>query len=321
MIIFLYGADTFRSWRFRQDLQEKFKRDVDPSAISISVIDGQTATLSDVANLLGAGSLFVKKRLVVITGFLQNKKEKIFPELTSYLQKLSKQTSQEENVIIFHDSEIGTLKAAPKKFLTFLLKQRFVQEFKPLTGGQTISFIKQEAASYGKKIESGAANELANRTNNDSWLIASSVKKLSFINHENEISLATVKDMISGSYDENIFALTDALSAKNKNLATRYLNEQYAAGLSDEYILSMLIRQFKILLQIRAGLEASWSQADLTTKLKLHPFVIKKGLTQARNFELVTLKSLLNQLIGLDKKNKTGQSDIRTELIMLISRL
>ena len=322
MIIFIYGADDFRSRRFRQELQEKFKRDIDPGAISLSTIDGRIADLPSIASQLGSGSLFVKKRLVVVENILQNKKEKIFPELASYLQKLAQQAgSAEEDVIIFHDGPIENLKAAPKKFCALLLKQRFVQEFKPLTGSQVITFIKKEAETYGQEIDNNAARELAARTGSDLWQIAQSLRKLCFSTSSKIISLPLVKELVPGIFDENIFALTDALSAKNRQQAIRCLNEQYAAGLSDEYILSMLIRQFKILLQVKVGAASGWGQAEMVSQLKLHPFLIKKGLFQSKNFNESGLKSLLNQLILLDKKNKTGQGDIRTELVLLISRL
>jgi len=321
MIIFLYGADTFRSRRFRQELQDKFKRDVDPGTISLSIINGQTASLSEITNQLGSGSLFVKKRLVIIEDIFKNKKEKIFTELTDYLKKIDKKKTDTDNVILFHDEEAGSLKTGPKKLMSLLLKQPYTQEFKPLNKNQIASFIKNEVKLYKKQIFLPAAKELSERTGEDLWLISRTIKKLSFATSETEITIANIKNMVPGSYDENIFSLTDALSAKNKKIAALRLEEQYQAGLSDEYILSMLIRQFKILLQIKSGLEANLSNSELTAKLKLHPFVIKKGTEQAKNFELLALKSYLNQLINLDKKNKTGHGDIKTELVLLISHL
>jgi len=325
MIIFLYGADTFRSRRFRQGLQDKFRRDIDPSAVSLSVIDGQMTTLSAIAEKLGAGSLFVKKRMVIIENIFKNKKEKIFTELTDYLKKLPTDKSDSDNVIVFHEEELGTrekpLKAAAKKLQALLIKQQYVQEFKTLSSSQLSAFIRQEATSYGKKIGASAATELANRAGGDLWLIAGSLKKLAFSSTLAEISLESVKDMVAGAFDENIFGLTDALSARNQRLALRLLEEQYAAGLSDEYLLTMLIRQFKILLQIRTALDSRLSTSLMAASLKLHPFVVQKGSQQAKNFLADSLRAYLGRLIQLDWQNKTGQGDTRTELTLLISSL
>lgn len=322
MIIFLHGADTFRTRRFLQELKDKFTRDVDPDANSFDLIDGTTATFKDIQEKINTGSLFVKKRMVVVENIFNNKKEKIFAELADYLKKF---TSSEDNIIIFRDKEIGAkdkpLKTDAKKLFTLLSKQPYSQEFKPLTDNQILTFITKEIKSYQKEIGIPAASLLINLTGGDLWLIASNLRKLAFSSAAKTVTSAEIKESVPGSYDENIFGLTDALSAKNKKLAISLLEEQYAAGLSDEYLLTMLIRQFKILLQIRTALDEKMNPANLASQLKLHPFVIKKGLLQAKNFTASGLKNYLDRLIRLDFLNKTGSGDIKTELNLLISSL
>jgi len=322
MIIFLHGADTFRSRRLLQDMKNKFIREIDPESNSLSVLDGQTTSLKEIAEKINTGSLFVKKRFIVVENIFKNKKDSLFAELTEYLKKFSK---GDDNIIIFWDEELNTkdksLKAGAKKLFNFLSKQKFAQEFRLLTNAQLLTFIKKEAATYQKDINVPAASLLINLTNGDLWIMAKEIKKLSFYSKNKIISPEDVRDMVAGFINEDIFALTDALSAKNKNLAIKLLEEQVAAGLSDEYLLTMLIRQFKILLQIREALDVKINPTDLTNKLKLHPFVAKKGALQARNFSAETLKNNLNRLIHLDFLNKNGLVDIKTELTLLISSL
>ncbi|MHB8903600.1 MAG: DNA polymerase III subunit delta [Patescibacteria group bacterium] len=327
MIIFLYGADTFRSRRKLQELKNKFIKEIDDNSGSLEIVDGQSATLKEIGEKINTGSLFIKKRLIVIENIFKNKKDKIGSELTAYLQKIEKEKSGEtDNILIFWDEEISTtprgLKADLKKLFTYLNKQKYTQEFIALTNGQILSFIKQEANSYQKDINAQAASLLITLTGGDLWLIASEIKKLAFRQEtEKIINIEDIKEMVAGFYSDDIFALTDALSAKNKSEAIRLLEEQYAAGLSDEYIIVMLIRQFKILLQIRSALDNNLSPNEITSRLKLHPYVIKKGLAQARNFQEADLKNYLNILIHLDFCNKNGISNIKSELTMLIAKL
>jgi len=320
MIISLYGADSFRSRRFLQELKNKFVKDVDPDSHSFSVVDGAGAALSDISEKINTGSLFVKKRFVIIENIFKNKSEKIFSELAPYLEKLAK---SDDNILIFRDEDIEsqTLKAAAKKLLAFFKLQPYSQEFKALSPAQLLAFIKKEATAYNKDISAPAASLLASLTGGNLWQISTEVKKLSFYNDEKIISAETVKEMVSGSYDENIFGLSDAISAKNRKTAINLLEEQYAAGLSDEYLLTMLIRQFKILLQIRESLDADINPAEIATRLKIHPYVAKKGVMQAKNFSAPILKNYLNRLVFLDFSNKIGRGDIKTELSLLISSL
>lgn len=321
MIILLYGADSFRSRRFLQELKNKFIKDLDPNSHSFSVVDGQSATLSSISEQINTGSLFVKKRFVVIENIFKNKSEKIFSELTPYLEKLTK---SDENILVFRDEAIEgakVLKAPAKKLLAFFKLQPYTQEFKTLTPAQLLTFIKKEAALYKKDISAPAAALLIDLTGGDLWQTATEIKKLSFCNDEPLIKSELIKAMVPGSYDENIFGLTDAISAKNKKAAINLLAEQYAAGLSDEYLLTMLTRQFKILLQIRGALDAKMNPADMASRLKIHPYVAQKGALQARNFSAAVLKNYFNALVRLDFLNKTGRGDIRTELSLLISEL
>lgn len=322
MIIFLHGADAFRSRRLLQEMKNKFIAETDKDAGSLILVDGREASLKDLTEKINTGSLFVKKRLVIINDIFKNKKSGLFTELTDYLKRF---TQNEEIIIIFIDEEVGgkesSLKVDAKKLFAFLGKQKFVQEFKLLNNLQLLTFIKKEAAKYNKEFLAKAAAQLLVTSGGDTWTIANDIKKLAFYSQTNIITEQDVNDLCVGAVSEDIFALTDALSAKNKAVALRLLEEQYAAGLSDEYLISMLIRQIKILLQIRSLLDTGANQSNIESKLKLHPYIIKKGLSQARNFSSPTLKEVLNNLVRLDFANKTGRSQIKTELMLLISSL
>lgn len=321
MIIFLYGADSFRSHRFLQEMKTKFTKEVDASSHSLNVLDGSTSDLKTLDQQINTGSLFVRKRLVVIENLFKNKKTKIFTDLLQYLPKLS----QADNlIVIFRDGDLSgkksTLKGDAKKLFTWLNKQKFAQEFKPLSGSGLLSFIKQEAALYQKTIEANAANELSKRTGSDLWLISREIRKAAFLTSEKNITLNDVKLIVNEVFNENIFALSDAISTKNRSLALKILEEQYAAGLGAEYILTMLTRQFKILLQVK-NYSVSNSFATLATDLKLHPFVAKKTWSQIKNFSEEKLTFYFNALIKLDKENKTGQGDIKTQLTLLLTQM
>ena len=322
MIIFLYGADSFRSRRLLQEMKTKFIKDTDHDSDSLGLVDGQTTDLKEINEKINTGSLFTKKRMVIIEDIFKNKKTKIFTEILPYLKKAE---TDEEKIIIFHDSELNEkgsmLKADAKKLFAFLLKQKYVQEFHRLKDAGLLSFIKKEAEMNGKEIGMPAATEIIKRTGGNLWLISQGLKKASLSNEGKTISIEAVKEMTAEIFEENIFALTDALGGKNKKLALQILEEQYSAGVSDEYLIAMLIRQFKILVQINAALDSRLTPDSIASKLKIHPFVAKKGVAQVRNFSKQQLLNYLNKLIQLDFSSKTGGGNIKVELTMLIAGL
>ena len=99
------------------------------------------------------------------------------------------------------------------------------------------------------------------------------------------------------------------------------LEEQYEAGLNDPYLLNMVIRQFKILLQVRQALEKGLSSRQMMSALKLHPFVIQKSLAQVKAFSLDELKKQFSHLIEIDSRMKQGQANIKLELDLMLSGL
>lgn len=321
MIIFLYGPDLFRSRRTLREMKEKFKKNSSDDVGSLETIDGKNANFQQITEKINTGSLFSNKRMVVIEDIFENKKTNIFSQLEEFLTKIQEQ----DNVIIFKDGEItkkNTLKADAKKLFSFLNKQKYSQEFKPLSQNGLINFAKNEAGKYDKKISKESVEELIRRTDGDLWLLSQSIKKASFSSDKELLSLEDIKEYSSEKFNENIFAFTDALSAKNKRLAIKILEEQYAAGVSDEYLISMLIRQFKILIRIKeAQTNGQNNERMIASQLKLHPFIVKKGLMQAKNFSFAQLIGYFNEIISLDRRNKTSQNDIKAEILTIIASL
>lgn len=327
MIIFIYGVDTYRSRQKLNELKDKFTNEIDINSQSLVVIGGATTTLKEIGEKISTGSLFVKKRMIVVEDIFDNKSEKLFADLTLYLKKRDEAAkSDEDNIIVFRDGDLNSkdrkLKKDAQKLFTYLLSQKYVQEFKALTGTQLSDFIKEAVKKLERQIEPAAIQTLITRTNSDLWRISSEIHKLAMaISKDGKITDDEVKKQVAGTYDENIFSLTDAISARNKKLALTILEEQYMAGLSEDYILSMLIRQFKIMLQVKSAVESGLSPLQISSELKLHSYVVKKTLSQISSFTLGALKEKLNDLILLDFSNKTSSPDIKAELSLFIAKL
>lgn len=327
MIIFIYGEDTYRSRQKLNELKDKFVTEIDASSQSLVVLSGASTTLKEIGEKISTGSLFVKKRMIVIEDIFDNKSEKLLADLTLYLKKRDESSkTDEDNIIIFRNGILNSkdkkLKKDAQKLFTYLLSQKYVQEFKTLTGIQLNNFIKEETQKLERQIEPAAVSSLITRTNSDLWRISSELHKLAMaIPKDAKITDDEVKKQVVGTYDENIFSLTDAISTRNKKLALTILEEQYLAGLSEDYILSMLLRQFKIMLQIKSAVAAGLSPLQISSELKLHSYVVKKTLSQISGFTLEALKEKLNHLISLDFANKTSSQDIKAELSLFIARL
>lgn len=324
MIIFLYGEDTFRSRQKLKELKEKFLRDVDSSGNSITVIDGETATVGAVREAVGAVSLFSSKRMIIIEKLLRNKSKKTQEEIRDYFKEAKSKKEKDDNIIIFWD-DLAAKDAGKNKLFEFLKKEKYSQDFKLLSNTEVTSWVRKEIEKRDAKIKPQAALGLAGMFGGDLWQLNNEIDKLiNYKQGENKDSVIDEEDvekLARGKTDANIFALTDAISNKNKALALQLFEKEIGAGISESHLIFMIIRQFRILLQIKQCLEKGYSSKKIISQLKLHPFIVQKGMSQAANFSFDVLKSIFRKLVEIDKKIKTGQASVREELSLLISKI
>ena len=332
MIIFLYGEDTYRSRQKLNLLKEKFLREVDKNGNSLAALKGETVAMEKINESLGSPSLFSRKRMIIIENIFANKSKTVLDQLYKYLKSQTDGKAREnENIIIFWDN-IGADKIKSDKLFKILSKQKFTQEFKPLSNTEAGNWIKKEALSRGAALKQNAAAELTALLGNDLWRLSNELNKLIHYKKGREkkaadnnikpsIEVEDIRALVKGRLDENIFALTDAISGKNKALAIKLFYQELEAGANDGYLMHMIIRQFKILAQVRQGLDSGLSERKILSQLKLHPFVLRKSLNQARNFTLPILKSIILKLIKIDWEIKTGRTDAAAALSLLIAKI
>lgn len=344
MIVFLYGEDNFRSRLKLNELRDKYLREIDKLASGLKTIAGAKASFSDITSAISPASLLSKKRLIIVEDIFASKDQTIFEKLIDYLEKQVKN----DNIIIFWESNLkikkvrnvlapflidagGQDKPLNKKMaelFKFLAKQKYAYNFNALSHAELATWVKKEVANRGGKISVEAAATLVGLVGSDGWQISHEIDKLLSFKQAGkltesllEIDATDVKNLTRGNFSDNIFALTDALSAKNKPLAIKLLDEQIEAGLDGPYLLNMFVRQFRILLQLRQAMDSGLSPRQIATQMKLHPFVLQKGMEQARNFNLQTLKNIFSRLAEIDYLAKSGQRDYITGLNLLVAKI
>jgi DNA polymerase-3 subunit delta len=340
MIIFIYGQDSYRSRLKLKELKDKFLRDVDPAGSSLVTLEGEIINLTKLNEAAGSASLFSRKRMIVIERIFNNKSKIVLDQILDFLKNKNEKKPEKntetngstgENIIIFWD-DAPEEKISTNKLYKYLSGQKYSQNFKLLSNTDTTAWIRKEIELRGGKIKTQAAISLTGLFGNNLWHLNNEINKLisfkrglyankiiaddNFIIEEKDI-----ENLARGSFDENIFALTDAISNKNKPLAAKLFENEIEAGVTETYLLFMIIRQFKILTQVRQCLDNGDSPRKITSYLKLHPFIVQKSVNQVRVFNLSHLKKIYSQLVSMDFNVKTGQADALTMLDLLLAKI
>ena len=306
MLIFLFGQDTFRSRQQLRKLVEKFKRERDPQGYNVVDLDCQTASVGNILEQILSTPFLAEKRLVILRNLLTAKAEDSRQEI---LARLKNKSIPENNIVIFWEGTSDFKLKSAKEIFQHLQKEKFIQEFPLLTGARLRSWVAAELQEKGGKISNPAISYLVDNTGGDGWLIDSLVGQLLAYCRGREIELADVQLFIEEKIDDSIFNLVDAIISGQKKTAFKMIQEQYRQGEDAAFVYVMLLRQVRILFEMRDlfDREDSISSTTLATRLSLHPFVVKKSLPFVKKYPLVKLRDLYQKLLAEDIKIKTGQ--------------
>lgn len=318
MIFFLYGDDTYRSRAKKRELVEGFKSKRDPSGMNVVVLDPSKEKPERVLEELLSSPFLSEKRMVVIEGALSLKKAAFQKVFLTFLEE----KKLPETTILVVWEEGTEFKGDAGKMFEILSKEKYAQEFPLMKGKELERWVIEEVKLKSGTIENRAVQFIAANTN-DSWLIHSLLDQLIAYAANRIIEVNDVKIFLREAVDDNIFNVVDAIVSKNSERVFDLIEEQYRKGEDSQYIFAMLLRQFKIMIQIKDALVRNPSERDeiLAKKLAVHPFVFKKTLPLLRKYSLEELKSLYQSLLEIDIKTKTGQGDQSLMLDFFIGKL
>ena len=320
MIIFIHGEDTYRSRAYLHKLKNKYLKEIDNTGSNLSQINGEKTNIAEINNAVSTASLLVKKRMVIIENLFCIKNDKSLDDIYS-LFKQDKIQNSDSNILIIWESigEKERLTKQKKELKKFLISTKYSPKpFNRLTPRELVNWIINYTISKNSTITNEAANLLCSYTQNDLWLISNELDKLIYYKLPNGIDANDVKNMVTALVNDNIFALIDSIGNRNKGAALNLLKNQLEFGANEFQILSLILRQFKILARVKSQSESGLTKTQIANITKIHPFVVKKSLIQAKNYTLKTITTLINKLTEYDFMAKTGKIKASEMLEMFI---
>jgi DNA polymerase III subunit delta len=311
MIIFLYGEDELQSGRKLAEIKNKFleKNKEGGTLFVFDFAENETKSDDLLANLSSRG-LFSSKKLAIVKNILQNKTAADAKELLSYL----KREESKETTIVFWEKEKIDKRL---KLAKFLLEKSKKQEFSFLQGAKLSGWINEEVRETSAStvsINQKAVEKLSIFVGSNLSLLSKEIEKLVSHKDKGEISEDDVDLLVKSKIDTDIFKTIDSLSRGDKKTAVKLLHDHLNAGEDPFYLLSMYFFQFRNLLKVKPLAEKNCSQFEIASKLKIHPYVVKKSIEQGRNFSLGKLNSLYMTLCEIDFETKIGKVDIEMAL-------
>lgn len=197
-------------------------------------------------------------------------------------------------------------------------------EFKKLRAGDVSAWIRERAGASGVEISPEAVAAMIEYAGNDLRQLEANLSKA--IAHAgpgaNKVGSEDVSAVSGRTSLHTIFELGDAIGRRNPAQAQVVLKDILESGETAVYVLVMLARHFRQLLQARTYSRQGLAGADLAAAMGVHPFVAMKSSQQARSFSEEELESALARILEADIAVKTGKStDPSAEIQRLVFEL
>ncbi|MGD2143344.1 MAG: DNA polymerase III subunit delta [Anaerolineae bacterium] len=314
----------------RSEILAEFTRRLGPPEtvdLNTTVLDGERLTLAELRHACDAIPFLAEKRLVIVEGLLgalaaregcslSETQKRLLGDLAGYLPRLPSTTRLvfvEERVL---PSRHPILKLAESE------PQGYVKCFERLDPNSLPRWVQGRVQESGGTIEPRAAHSLAAAVGADLRLLNQEIVKLvTYTNGERAITEADVDILVPYSQDAVIFDLVDALGHRDGRTAAGTLHrllaeEEHALGL-----LGMIVRQFRLLIQVKELKAKGASSREIADELGIHPFPAGKLYHQSTRFSAAQLESVYRHLSETDVEIKTGRIDPEVALDLLVAGL
>ncbi|STY43281.1 DNA polymerase III subunit delta [Listeria grayi] len=194
-----------------------------------------------------------------------------------------------------------------KKLTKLIKKQATVIEAKPPAEKELKQWLMNEIAKAEMKIEPAALDRLIELTNINLTTSMNELQKLMLYGQEERlVTVDSVEQLVVRSLEQNIFLLLDKMIAFDIAGALRIYYDLLKQKEEPIKIMALIASQFRLLNQLKILEKQGYSQQQMATKLRVHPFRVKLASRQVRNFSQPDLDFILKQLAAIDYELKTG---------------
>ena len=202
----------------------------------------------------------------------------------------------------------------------------------PVGLGDSVVWIRQFAKNHQIKLDSAVATKLANTILLDQEAslpvlrAQNELLKLKSYAGGAEVTTEMVESLVENVFSIDVYALTNAIAAKNKQLAMQLLNDYFKTESGDEKsnaikVTALLAEQFRSFLIALDAQSRRMSEPEilaLTGWSSKRLFMVNKT---ARNFTIPKLSQALLKLENLDREMKTGAMPPHVVLDLIIADL
>ena len=322
MFYILFGPDEFS---LREEL-ERIKDglgDQESLASNTTIFEGKQVSLNQLMDACIALPFLGSHRLIIVEGLLtrfDGDRLELKTGDEGEWGKFEKKVGgmPPSTVLILVDGQIKKGNAMLKE----LAPLASVKEFPLLKGAALGEWIRGRAKEGKGTISPEAVRMLASLVGENLWVLASEIEKLLLYTAGRRIDEGDVKQVVSYAREAGVFTMVDALIEGRAARAAPLLHQLLQEGDTAPYLLVMITRQLRLLVQSKELSLQGFSAAEVKARLALtSDYVLNKALEQGRRYSMGRLEQVYRKLLETDLSIKRGLWKSELALDLLVAEL
>ena len=207
-----------------------------------------------------------------------------------------------------------------KKIYTVIKKTGGIVTFSPLKGVELTHFVTDAFRQLDKQCDDRTAEYLIFTVGSDTGMLQSEICKIaSFASDRSDIMAADISALATPSTECTVFQMVDAVVAGQNSKALKLLRNQLLAGTDRMTVLSMLLRQYRLLQHIKIMQYEKKSRDYIRSTLGVPPFAVEQYMRQASSYTGGQVKRAVSACFDAEYAIKSGrmQADGGVETLVL----
>lgn len=293
--------------------------------LNLVTFEGKDFTIEGLLEALETLPVMAERKLVVVKNpsFLETKgitlTEREEKKLLQYLEKPAFSTC-----LVFY---CRVKPDGRKKILKNIKKIARTEDFPRLKEPDFRRFIQQELETAGKKVDQQALRTFAesfdyftNQPEQTLQDVSNEITKLvAYLGDQEKVTLEEVRQTTHAAFQNDIFMLIESFAGKKGAETQVRLHELLSRGEPLMKIIGYLRNQFKMMLRVKELAMQGYTPAKMATKLKQHPYAVKKTVAYSKQFHENDLMWLLNAFLMLDRQMKQGRLDAQQAMELIVA--
>lgn len=316
----LYGSEKYRMDEFVQFMLEQLVPE-DNRELAITKMDTSEMPVELVVEEAETPPFLVERKVILVKDqsiFGTGKDGKMEHRTDRLLQYMAE--PMDTTIIIFMvqgeklDERKKTSKAA--KSVDAVLA------FNPFSAEELVQWVIKQAEQRQCIIEEQAVDVLIRSAGTKLQALSSEMEKLClYVGQSQQIDVHAVESLVPKNTEQNVFQLVEDIIGKRTDRALSTLHELLKQKEEPIKIVALIVRQLRIMLQVKELTGQSFSQQQAASQLGLHPYAVKMAAEQARSHPASALAAWLTEAAELDYEMKSGRVEKTLGLELFIMRL